>query len=167
MLPPIDPFDISGGQARRNYIRHSISDFTWSNFSGSQILASLQDAGIGISTTDFFNIRRDRLGDIASRENILDLGGDTLIPVSDMIEKPGVQLSQLLQYRFAIQTIDPNTGETDTIYRSLATNDHWSKNEAIDMADNMFAAEGSIYDHNVTGISVEEVWRQPGAIPLR
>ena len=166
-FPDFDPIGPLDSQGRRNFIRHNISDDTWMNYSATSILSSLRNIGYGIRNADFLNIRNEIIGAIRDRDFILGLDDDGLIPISSMTEKPGVRLSQLVQYRMKLTIIDPDTGEIDDVYRSLSSNQHYTKHELIALAENVF--DTTLYPDlgDIISIDLNEVWRQPGAIPFR
>lgn len=163
-------FDLIGhldADARRNYIANSISDSVWQDYSGANILEALRNIGYGINTQDFYNIRSRILGAIEDRDYILGLDDEGLIPISSMIEKPGMRMVAKIQYRMELNIIDPVTGQEDTVNRSISSNQHYTKNELYELASNVFST--ALYPDlgEILGYELIEVWRQPGVIPSR
>lgn len=155
-----DPFTTP--QARRQFLRYSISEDNWTTRSGSSILKELGTLGVGIRRQDFFEIRREKMAEIARKEDFKSIPSDGLVPYSLMNADTNITLTNTAQYRIRMTVIDKDTGEAEYLYRSIGSDEHHTRGFIEEFASTMFSMGGKGYDYNIVASELHDVWLTPG-----
>lgn len=147
-----DRDDTLDAKGRRNFIRTYIGLAMFENYSGSELLSSLRKSGLGISTDDFYAIRREKLNAFQYRNDISSLADNEKIPLGYTESKPDWELSQNYQYKTRLVGEDPLTGERIIKYFSVSSPIQLSKLEIQTSLSYMMQGRNEFY-----GISKYEI----------
>lgn len=111
------------GEGLFNSLRTSGSRLFKEYSSGASLLSDLREGGVRIATSMFYDIRRQVLGLVRYEEQISKLLPGSLIPKSWTDKLHGLSISGKYLYRLRYDIIDPDTGEAETSFSSLLSNE--------------------------------------------
>jgi len=156
-----DPFTTP--QSRRTFIKYSIPEEDWRTRSGASILRSIKEgAGIAIRKQDFLEIRREKLAEIARKDQFETLPSDQLVPYSLMNADTNITLTNTAQYRLRMTVRDPESGDLSYVYRSIGSDEHYAKGYIEEFATAMFQMGGEGYNFDILETVLHDVWLTPG-----
>lgn len=88
---------------------------------------------------------------------------DNLIPYSMMRERGDLKMTKNAQYRTRMKVVDPETGQSEFVYRSIASDQHFTESGIKSLARELFTSGGAGYEFEIEEVVLEDVWIQPGA----
>ena len=162
MFPEIKSDPFTSPEARRSFVKYSISEDDWSTRSGSSILKQLSEEGVGIRRQDFYEVRREKLAEIERKEVFNTLSPDELVPYSTMNADVNITLTNTAQYRLRMTVEDKETGELKYVYRSIGSDEHHTKGYIEEFATSLFSMGGEGYEYNIVETVLHDVWLTPG-----
>ncbi len=137
---------------------------TWRGESANAIYQSIKGTAVGIRRTDFLALRRQVMKIGLRSKQFEGLRADSLVPRAWMNTDPGVKTSLKTQYRFIVPTLDLETGEITVETRAIASNQHYTKEEAEAAMWDHLEGDMSKYKKEFLGIDLDDVWVRPDAI---
>ncbi len=146
----------------RNWLRFGRGRRLLDEFSGTKILNTLRQFDLGIRTQDFFELRNQALGENQFRENLEILGGEYFTPRAFWIENHGMKLSGDLLYRFEVTGTNYQTGEADSAFFSLSSNQELTVDQAEDSLLSLLADEQEFYGIEIDSFTFDTLFVRPG-----
>ncbi len=157
------PAPFKDNKARNRWLANEISVKTWRTESGRTIMKAIRASGVKIRDSTFWGIRRNVLGLQKHEEAIRKLTPGNIVPKSMMVVNPNVSLSMQAQYRFTALKTDNRTGETTEISRAVATNFHFTPDQAIEAAHDVHSEPEGDSDWTISNVALFQVWLRQDA----
>lgn len=111
---------------------------------GAQLYDFLRNNGVSIPVADFYNIRAQVLlrNDLineneTSLTTLADQFPDSLVPLGYTVSEHGYDLSSNFLYRFRVEGVNPDTGETQFTYMAVGSDRQLTFQEARDRAGSL------------------------------
>ena len=130
VLENIAPY-VSTFSERKQTIKTFLPDMLDTDYSGHEALLMFREAGIGINTKDFYDIRRNILDDPNLTSNLRKLGLDDYVTES-LMRISSTEMQTKYQYVAAYAIENNETGEMRFGEFSILANDIGTKREILD-----------------------------------
>ena len=164
MFPSFQPDPFTSSERRRAFIKYSISEEDWRTRSGSSLIRQLQEeTGMAIRRTDFFAVRREKFAEFERKDQLATLKPDELVPYALMNEQSDIRLTNSAQYRLRLTVLDPETQTLQYVYRSLSSDEHFTRGYIEEYASTLFSMGGEGYNFSILQAELHDVWIRPGA----
>ncbi len=150
------------GEGLLNSLRTAGSKLFKGYPSGAALLKDLRDGGVRIATSTFYEVRRQVLGLVRYEEQIKNLLPGTLIPQTWTDIKHGLSISGEYLYRMRYDVIDPNTGESETNYTSVLSNDQLTVLQAKEQAMYVISETPTSEPTLIADLELFQSLRRPG-----
>lgn len=134
---------------RRNIILNDIPYSDWTSLSGASILQTLKDKGLGINESDFYDIRRLILSDIANADKIAQLPDSYQIPAAFHNEGRFWYMQGDFAYNVGFMVFDPTTKQSVDRWVTIQSDSRLSSEDAIAQAADLIESQTDNYGYSI------------------
>jgi len=126
-------------EGRRYAIQYQVAQWRFEKWTGSELLSWLQGAGLGIRSSDFYDIRSQRLAGPPHQDDFGFLDDNEVTPLAWMENQSSWNMRTRFMYVSHVVIKDPLTGETRAETRMVGSDELLTKGEVYDRLDEFFS----------------------------
>jgi len=155
------------GEGLVNYLLTNVSPDFYLEGTVSDQLSFLRQNGVSIATKTYNDVRAAVLVAADRTEtlrrplsSLQQIAADAYIPLGYTQDSPWPQMSSRFMYRFAVDTYNPSTDETDTQYMMIGSDDQLTFNQAQDLMGSLFTGEYVETGWEVSDIHIDAAFQR-------
>lgn len=142
----------------KDWIETNLSGGQWLEAEPTELQDALADQGLDLSDEEFGTISDDFLAERLSAEDIADLSLSNFVPDSWIQQRPTWNLAENYLYRVRVEGSTGLTGEQQTRYYSLYSNEPLTVGDVVDAIDDIILDRAEEYDFSADSFQLVNVY---------